>query len=126
MSYQSEAALEATLIKTLSANGYGSVKIANIEALELNCREQLEKHNGVTFSDEEFLRIRNQLDGGSVFEKAIKLRDRFELIRETGTVYVEFINTLQWCKNIFQVTNQITNRSGRYVNRYDVWNIWTG
>ena len=120
MSYQSEAALEAKLIKTLSANGYLPVKIANIEALELNFREQLEKHNGVTFSDDEFLRIRNHLDGGSVFEKAVKLRDRYELIRETGTVYVEFINTAEWCKNIFQVTNQITNCSGRYVNRYDV------
>ncbi len=120
MSYQSEAALETKLIKTLSANGYSSVKITNIEALELNFRKQLEKHNGVIFSNEEFLRIRNHLDGGSVFEKAIKLRDRYELIRETGTVYVEFINTAEWCKNIFQVTNQITNRSGRYVNRYDV------
>ena len=55
MSYQSEAALEAKLIKTLSANGYSPVKIANIEALELNFREQLEKHNEVTLSDEEFL-----------------------------------------------------------------------
>ncbi|MCD6396578.1 MAG: type I restriction endonuclease subunit R [Spirochaetaceae bacterium] len=120
MSYQSEAALEANLIKTLSANGYESVKITNTEALELNFREQLEKHNGVTFSNEEFLRIRNHLDGGSVFEKAVKLRDRYELIRDAGTVYVEFINTVEWCKNIFQVTNQITNRKGRYVNRYDV------
>ena len=33
---------------------------------------------------------------------------------------MEFINTAQWCKNIFQVTSQITNRSGRYVNRYDI------
>ncbi len=120
MSYQSEAALEAILIKTLSANGYSPVKIANIEALELNFREQLEKHNKVSFSDEEFLRIRNHLDGGSIFEKAIKLRDKYELIRDSGTIYVEFINTDEWCKNIFQVTNQITNRSGRYINRYDV------
>jgi type I restriction enzyme R subunit len=120
MAYQTEAALEAKLLKTLSANGYTQVKISDTEALELNFREQLEKHNKVTFSDEEFQRIRNHLDGGSVFEKAKKLRDRYELVRDSGTVYVEFINTLQWCKNLFQVTSQITNRSGRYVNRYDV------
>ena len=81
MAYQSEAALEVELIKTLSANGYAPVKIINIKALESNFRVQLEKHNKVTFSDEEFQRIRNHLDGGSVFEKARKLRDRYELIR---------------------------------------------
>ena len=52
MSYQSEAALEAELIKTLSSNGYAPVKIVNVEALEANFRVQLEKHNKVTFSNE--------------------------------------------------------------------------
>ena len=67
MSYQSEAALEAKLIKTLSTNGYAPVKIVDNKALEVNFRVQLEKHNKVTFSNEEFQRIRNHLDGGSVF-----------------------------------------------------------
>ena len=110
MSYQSEAALEAKLIKTLSANGYLPVKIANIKALELNFRKQLETHNGVTFSDDEFLRIRNHLDGGSVFEKAIKLRDRYDVtifinglpliqieLKRRGGQVTEGSIIIQWC-----------------------------
>ncbi len=33
--------------------------------------------------------------------------------------YVRFFNTDQWCKNQYQVTNQIT-QIGKYTNRYDV------
>jgi len=120
MSHQSEQALENNLIKKLCANSYKQIILPDIDSIETNFRAQLELHNGVTFTDSEFKVIRNHLDGGSVFEKAKKLRDLFELKRDSGTVYIEFINMEEWCKNIFQVTNQITNRKGTYHNRYDV------
>ena len=34
-------------------------------------------------------------------------------------VYLEFLNMEYWCKNEFQVTNQVT-MEGSYENRYDV------
>jgi type I restriction enzyme R subunit len=62
----------------------------------------------------------NHLAKGSVFEKAKTLRDRFHLSREDGTsFYVRFFNSEEWTKNLFQVTNQIT-QEGTFKNRYDV------
>lgn len=63
-----------------------------------------------------FIIIQN---GGSKFDKAKKLRDRYALEREDGTVYIKFLNQKDWCKNLFQVSNQITIQ-GKYENRYDV------
>ncbi len=34
-------------------------------------------------------------------------------------VYIKFLNKKNWCKNCFQVTNQVTMK-GRHENRYDV------
>ena len=120
MSYQSEAALEKQLLEKLEANGYESVKISDVSQLEQNLRNQLEKHNKTTFTDDEFKKIRTHLDGGSLFVRSQKLRDKYELERLDGVKYVEFINTKEWCRNLFQVTHQITNREGKYENRYDV------
>ncbi len=49
-----------------------------------------------------------------------KLRDQYELLRDNGDVkYIEFFDSKAWCKNQFQVTNQIT-MVGKRTNRYDV------
>lgn len=96
MSYQSEAALEENLIQKLASNGYERVTISDIDALELNFRNELEKHNNITFTDSEFKKVRNHLDGGSLFDKAKKLRDKFVIQRDTGNIYVEFINVKEW------------------------------
>ncbi len=120
MAHQPEAVLEKNLIERLSSNGYSRIILKDINDLENNFKKQLEKHNKVNLTDDEYKRIRNHLDGGSQFVKSKKLRDKYELNRNGSVVYIEFIDTVNWCKNIFQVTNQITNREGRYINRYDV------
>ena len=38
---------------------------------------------------------------------------------ENDSFYIKFLNQKDWCKNIFQVTNQITVK-GKHENRYDV------
>lgn len=119
MSSQSEAALEENLIKTLIENGYKRVSINDEKDLESNFKIQLEKFNNTIFTDDEFERILIHLEGGSIFDKAKKLRDQFELQRDEETFYVKFLNKRDWCKNIFQVANQITMK-GKYENRYDV------
>ena len=119
MSSESEAALERKLIESLVSNGYEFVDIDNKIDLELNFRKQLEKFNNTTFSDNEFRKILIYLEGGSIFDKAKKLRDQFVLKRDNESFYVKFINKKEWCKNLFQVANQITY-SKRYDNRYDV------
>ncbi len=42
------------------------------------------------------------------------------LPRDDGTtVYVQFLNSEEWCRNRYQVTSQVT-QVGSYKNRYDV------
>ena len=80
----------------------------------------MEKHNQIQLSDSEFNKILNHLDKGNVFKKAKTLRDKFQLNRDDGSsTYIEFLNTTEWCRNQYQVTNQITI-TGKYENRYDV------
>lgn len=116
---ESEATLEKKLIESLVNNSYERVNIKDKDDLELNFKKQLEKFNNTTFTDNEFKKILIHLEGGSIFEKAKKLRDQFVLKRKEGSFYVKFLNKKEWCKNLFQVANQITY-SKRYVNRYDV------
>lgn len=120
MTHQSEQKLEKTLIAQLNRLGFSSVVMKGIDSLVCNLREQLEKFNETNFSDEEFARILNHLNKGDRFYKAKTLRDRFALKRDNEeTFFVQFFNMEKWCKNEYQVAQQIT-QVGRYENRYDV------
>ena len=125
MSYQSEAQLEETLIKQLVDQGFNRVSISDEEQLKTNFRNELFKYNKAKlnnkpFTDKEFERILRHLEGKSVFQSAKLLRDKFILEREDGDkVYIEFLNSKNYSKNRFQVTNQ-TTVVGKYTNRYDV------
>lgn len=119
MATQSEAVLERELLKRLSENGYERVEINDETGLKQNLKTQLEKFNDVTLNETEFNRILNHLESGTIFEKAKKLRDAYQLKRDDKVVYLHFLNKKDWCKNIFQVSSQITVQ-GSYKNRYDV------
>lgn len=117
---QSEAELETKLIQRLTRLGYEAVTIKNSEELTGNLKTQLEKHNQITLSADEFKKVLNHLDKGNIFERAKTLRDKMELKRDDNTVtYLEFLNIEHWCQNQYQVTHQISQK-GRYQNRYDV------
>lgn len=120
MTTQSEQQLENNLIGQLEVLGFTPVAISSMDELEKNLKSQLEKFNGTTFSDREFERILNHLGKGNTFEKSKKLRDRFSLTRDDETsLSVRFFNMEMWCKNLYQVTHQVT-QVGKYENRYDV------
>lgn len=120
MSKQPEQILENQLVEQLQKLGYGLVHITNETELINNLKTQLEKHNGVTFSESEFEKVLNILSKGSVFEKAKTLREKQHIVRDNGNnLYFEFIQTEHWCQNQFQVTHQVTVE-GKYKNRYDV------
>ncbi len=117
---QSEQILENKLVDQLQSLGYKKAIIPNEEALIANLKSQLEKHNNVSFSDDEFSRVLNILSKGSVFEKAKTLREKQHIVRDNGdNLYFEFLNTIHWCQNQYQVTYQVTI-DGNYKNRYDV------
>ena len=128
MAIQSEAALEDGLIATLRQMDYEYVQITEEKNLQSNFKRQLEIHNrkrlaehGRTeFTADEFEKILIYLEGGTRFEKAKKLRTLYPLDTTDGKrIWVEFLDSQQWCQNEFQVSNQITVE-GRKKCRYDV------
>lgn len=120
MTIQSEQALENNLVDQLVGMGYERVQIKDEPDLVANLRTQLELHNDIKFSDQEFERILNHLNKGGVYDRAQTLREKMNLRRDDGTgKNIEFINMAKWCQNRFQVTNQVT-QEGSYKNRYDV------
>ena len=120
MTKQPEAILEYNLIQQLVGLGYVAAKVLDGGALVSNLKVQLEAFNKTSFTDKEFDGILNHLAKGNVFEKAKTLRDRFSFTRENGDViYVRFYDSENWNKNLFQVTNQVT-QEGSFKNRYDV------
>jgi type I restriction enzyme R subunit len=120
MPKQPELVLEEQLVVQLQKLGYGLVYLKDENELISNLKSQLEKHNNIQFSPQEFERVMNILSKGSVFEKAKSLREKQHIVRDNGdNLYFEFINTEHWCQNQFQVTHQVT-MEGSYKNRYDV------
>ncbi len=125
-STQPEAELEAALIDQLQSLKYARVKIKDQAAMLANLKQQLEIHNGnITLTKNEFDLILNHLNTGTVIERANILRDKYALKREAingkpaETIYISFLNCDEWCRNEFQVTNQISIE-GKRKNRYDV------
>ena len=117
---KSERELELEMINQLVSQGYERVIIKDEDQLVENLRLQLERLNKRKLSDEEFSKILIHLAGGSIFDKAKKLRDRFAFTNDKGeTKYTLFIDSENMENNIFQVTNQISIK-GQYENRYDV------
>lgn len=120
MTTQPEAILENNLVKQLAGLGYARIRIHDEASLLANLKQQLELFNNIQLSNREFEHILNHLAKGNVFEKAKTLHDRFQFTSDAGeSVYVRFFDDENWGKNLFQVTNQVT-QEGTYKNRYDV------
>lgn len=122
---ESEKQLEDRLLTQLEKNGYERVFITNEAELLLNFREQINKHNkselkGIELTDKEFDRLLTKISGKGVFNSAQTLREKVDIPRDDGKIlYIELFNTIEWCQNIFQVTNQIA-AVGKRETRYDV------
>ena len=125
MSYQSEAKLEENLMLQLSNMGYERIMVNDEEELYSNFRKivnkrNIEKLNRQELSDKEFERLLLMIGNKSVFQSSKILRDKQLLTRDDNTkVYIELFDTSKWCKNEFQISNQITMES-KYRNRYDI------
>jgi type I restriction enzyme R subunit len=110
----------------LTSLEYVYVHINNEDGILANLKGQLEQFNHTTFSEKEFSAILNHLAKGTIFEKSKTLRDRFQLDCDNGdSFYVRFYNSEVWNQNLFQVTNQVTQK-GTYKNCYDVTLIING
>ncbi len=120
MATQSEAVLEKELVAQLQTLGYEKVRISNEDDLVQNLKTQLEKHNHITLSEKEFQDILVSISKGNIFDKAERLRSKLDYNRDDGEIgYIELVDQVNWCKNEFQVAQQV-EMEGSYKNRYDV------
>ncbi len=117
-----EAQIEQSLINTLTDLKYTYRKdIRTREALEKNFREKFEALNRVNLTSAEFARLRDQIVTPDVFAAAKILRETNSFEREDGTpLHYTLVNIKDWCKNSFEVVNQLRINTQNSYHRYDV------
>lgn len=90
-------------------------------ALEANFREKFEQLNRVNLTNEEFSRLLEEIVTPDVFTAAQTLRTRNSFIREDGTpLNYTLVNIQDWCKNSFEVVNQLRINTNNSHHRFDV------
>ena len=90
-------------------------------ALERNFREKFEALNRVHLSDGEFARLLDDIVTPDVFTAARTLRERNAFTRDDGTpLNHTLVNLKDWCKNTFEVVNQLRINTDHSHHRYDV------
>ena len=89
--------------------------------LEANFRAKFEALNRVKLTDGEFRRLLDEIVTPDVYEAARSLRNREAFIRDDGTpLNYTLVNIKDWCKNHFEVVNQLRINTDNSHHRYDV------
>ena len=90
-------------------------------SLERNFREKFEALNRVHLSDGEFTRLLDGIVTPDVFAASRTLRERNAFTRDDGTpLNYTLVNIKDWCKNSFEVVNQLRINTDYSHHRYDV------
>jgi type I restriction enzyme R subunit len=95
--------------------------IRDKESLNQNFRKKFQELNHVNLSDAEFNRLMDNIISSDVFASAKHLRERNNFERDDGTpLYYTLVNIKDWCKNSFEVINQLRMNTDNSHHRYDV------
>jgi type I restriction enzyme R subunit len=117
-----ENQIEENLIKQLIDLKYSyRPDIVDRKTLELNFRSKFETLNRVRLTDNEFLRLREEIINPDVFAASKLLREKNYFQREDGTPFhYTLVNIKDWCKNEFEVINQLRINTENSNQRYDI------
>lgn len=117
-----EVQIEKQFIEKLSNLKYiYRADIIDRDTLERNFREKFEALNRVTLTPLEFNRLLEEIVNPDVFTASKRLRERNTFIREDGTpLQYTLVNIKDWCKNEFEVINQLRMNTHNSHHRYDV------
>jgi len=123
-----EQAIEQALIEKLGDLKYSyRPDIRDRAALEKNFREKFEALNRVHLTDAEFTRLLERLVTPDVFAAARHLRENSSFERDDGTLlFYSLVNIKDWCKNTFEVVNQLRINTDSSHHRYDVMLLING
>lgn len=117
-----EQKIEQSLIAKLTELKYSyRPDITDRASLDRNFREKFEALNRVTLTEGEFKRLREGIISPDVFTAARTLRERNSFARDDGTpLNYTLVNIKDWCKNTFEVINQLRINTDNSNHRYDV------
>ncbi|MBX3547690.1 MAG: type I restriction endonuclease subunit R [Xanthobacteraceae bacterium] len=117
-----ERDLEEALVSKLKDLKYEyRPDIRDRATLERNFREKFETLNRVRLTDAEFSRLMDEIVTPDVFTAARTLRERNSFTRDDGTpLNYTLVNIKDWCKNSFEVVNQLRINTDNSHHRYDV------
>jgi len=117
-----ERQLEEQLVEKLVGLKYEyRPSIRNRAALEKNFREKFESLNRVRLTDPEFARLLDEIVTPDVFTASKTLRSINSFTRDDGTpLNYSLVNLKDWCKNHFEVINQLRINTDNSHHRYDV------
>src|SRR5258708_30120913 len=117
-----ESQIEEQLIDKLESLKYEYREdIHDRDGLVKNFREKFQALNRVQLGDSEFERLLDEIITPDVFAAAKTLRERNSFTREDGTpLNYTLVNIKDWCKNTFEVINQLRINTDNSHHRYDV------
>ena len=117
-----EQEIETSLLDRLKELKYSyRSDINNRSALENNFRAKFEDLNRVKLTDGEFARLLDEIITPDVFAAAKILRSINAFTRDDGTpLNYSLVNLKDWCKNHFEVINQLRINTDNSHHRFDV------
>ena len=117
-----ERQIEEQLIDKLQSLKYEYRQdIRDRDGLVKNFREKFQALNRVQLGDAEFERLLEEIITPDVFAAAKILRERNSFTRDDGTpLNYTLVNIKDWCKNTFEVVNQLRINTDNSHQRYDV------
>lgn len=117
-----ENEIEESLIKQLRELKYTyRPDIVDRKTLEKNFKNKFETLNRVHLTENEFLRLREEIIKPDVFSASKLLRERNYFQREDGTpLHYTLVNNKDWCKNDFEVISQLRINTENSHQRYDI------
>lgn len=90
-------------------------------SLEENFRKHFQELNRVRLSDSEFARLKESIITPDVFSAAKILRETNTFKRDDDTpLQYTLVNTNDWCKNEYEVINQLRINTENSHHRYDI------
>jgi type I restriction enzyme R subunit len=117
-----ESGIEDLFIQRLQSLKYiYRPDIHNRESLEKNFREKFEELNQVRLTDAEFARLLDEIITPDAFTASKTLRSINAFTRDDGTpLNYTLVKIKDWCKNHFEVINQLRINTDNSHHRYDV------
>ena len=117
-----EHQLEEAFIEKLRSLKYEyRPDIRDRAALQQNFRDKFEALNRVRLTDAEFARLLDEIVVADVFTASKTLRSINSFTRDDGTpLNYSLVNLKDWCKNHFEVINQLRINTDNSHHRYDV------